>query len=332
MFSWFRKKAKTSISGSDVVDNYTSNTKIRESYLEEEIQPEVKVIKYPELENKIYFMENNIERSFPEQFEDVDSGEIIYFHKDKYFQTIEEELARSGIGEKIDRIEIVCGLDGSGDCGVKVVDKKLFITIRIQSLILGIGREGYIQDYEEEQNSKFREVFAHELEHAKDGVSIYLKYGYKEYESIRANNVTNLAWQILSEYSACRKISERFHTFDTHVQIKIEGIAMNMDNCFKGQEWGYTPIQLLYLLDYAIATRSAHADVSSGELVYLETDKEDEKAFIAAMRSLFIKYYDIQPLNMAQYEELGNDLITTYLTIVHGVDHNSTEDYMHFFQ
>ncbi|KGP77305.1 hypothetical protein, partial [Paenibacillus sp. MAEPY2] len=153
MFSWFRKKAKTSISGSDVVDNYTSNTKIRESYLEEEIQPEVKVIKYPELENKIYFMENNIERSFPEQFEDVDSGEIIYFHKDKYFQTIEEELARSGIGEKIDRIEIVCGLDGSGDCGVRVVDKKLFITIRIQSLILGIGREGYIQDYEEEQNS-----------------------------------------------------------------------------------------------------------------------------------------------------------------------------------
>lgn len=299
MFNWFNKK---------------NNTVVEDSYTEEETQFEVNEVKFPELENKIIFKEKDRVLPFPEQYEDRESGKITYFQKDKYFQSINEELDISGIRDKIDRIEIVSDFNDAGECAVLYEDNKISIIIRVRSFKMGINYDGYIHEYDEDKNREFCEVLAHELIHAKDSVDIHSKYGSEEYRSIREDKLTKLAWVILGEYSACRGISERFNTFDTDVQIEISTAKRHIFNKLTNQGGFFSPIVSLYTLYYAIATRSAHADVSETESKYLETDNEDEKAFIDSMRKLFNTYYNLQPLNKVQYEELGTAMISEFLT------------------
>ncbi|WP_153028205.1 hypothetical protein [Paenibacillus amylolyticus] len=299
--------------------------------MEEETQFEVKEVqevKFNELENKIFFKEKDRVRPFPEHYEDRDSGKITYFQKDKYFQSIQGELNISGIGDKIDRIEIVSDLYDAGECAVLSEDAKLSITIRVRSFKMGINKGGYIHEYDEAKNREFCEVLAHELVHARDSVSVHSKYGNEEYKSIRGHRIANFAWAILGEYSACRVVSERFRTFDTNLQIKISTAETSISNqLFRGEGWS-TPIQSLYDLNYVIATRVAHADVSEAESRYLKTTKENEKAFIASMRNLFNTYYNCQPLNKAQYEKLGNDMIIEFLTKILKLSHTSATSYI----
>ncbi|MCM3206368.1 hypothetical protein [Paenibacillus illinoisensis] len=317
MFNWFKKK---------------NNIVVSDAYLEEEEQMEEKEVRFPELENKIFFKEKDRVRPFPEQYEDRDTGKIIYFQKDKYFQSIWEELNISGIGDKIERIEIVSDLDDAGECAVLNEDAKISITIRVRSFKMGINYGGYIHEYDEEKNREFCEVLAHELIHAKDSVDIHSKYGNEEYKSIREDKITNLAWIILGEYSACRKISERFNTFDTHEQIRISTAKKNITNKLTNGDGFFSPIVSLYHLNYAIATRAAHADVSEAESRYLETDNEDEKAFIDSMRKLFNTYYNLQPLNKVQYEELGTAMIIEFLTKILKISDASMASYIPAFQ
>nr|WP_091011994.1 hypothetical protein [Paenibacillus amylolyticus] len=167
---------------------------------------------------------------------------------------------------------------------------------------------------------------------AKDSIDIHSKYGNEEYKSIREDKITNFAWIILGEYSACRRISERFNTYNTHVQIKVSTAKMNITNQLTRGEGISPPIVSLYHLNYAIATRAAHADVSDAESRYLESDNEDEKAFIDSMRKLFNTYYSLQPLNKVQYEELGTAMISEFLTKILKINAASVASYIPAFR
>ncbi|OAB39268.1 hypothetical protein PMSD_04895 [Paenibacillus macquariensis subsp. defensor] len=314
MFKWFKRKDRQTVI-------------VRDTSIEDD-EKEDYVVKYPDLEGKIVFRRGNKEIPFPEKYEDQVSGKTIYFNKDKYFQAAQKTLELSKIEDKINRIEIVSDLDGAGECKSSMENDRLHITIRVASNKLGVMNSGYISEYDESQCKIFCEVLSHELVHAKDSIEIVSKYGINEYKSIIEEKVSNFAWIILGEYSACKKTAERYNSFHTDEQINIDMAKSNIVVFLMDQGRMFTPVDSLYYLNYAIATRVAHADVSEDQEKYLQVLNVNEERYISSMRELFNKYYGLQPLNSNQYKELGNNMISEFLTLILGMNHKEVVYHM----
>lgn len=265
-----------------------------------------------EISKKIVYMEKNTIANFPD------------FEKAKYFGAAQKVYDSADIREYINRIEIKGNLDCSGECDVNVENGQ--VTIRIASKHLGIiAHSGYVHEYTEEQCKEFTDILAHELFHAKDDVEIIQKFGIVEYKSIREikNEVPSMPREILSEYSACRQTAEQYDSYDSkeesssaknyYERIKKEVIQNKEEVSMKVQSY-------MYYMNYAIATRCAFADVSGDELKHLGIlssvvdDYDNFTKYICALRLLFNEYYDLQPLDKAKYQELGDKMMCKLLS------------------
>ncbi|WP_240416774.1 hypothetical protein [Paenibacillus periandrae] len=279
-----------------------------------------------EFENKVVYLKgpDRIVTEFPKKYGNI------YFEKDKYFKIMQKIYDSSNIGEHINRIEIVGYLDNAGECSTNIVNGQLKITIRIAAPKLGLIESGYIHEYTEKSGTTLNNIFAHEFVHAEDIVNIVKRYGIEEFNSIRTNKISSLAWSSLTEYSACRKTAELHNEYDSVEQIESSLIYNLLDSFKKGGATWLNPYNCIVNLNYAIATKCAFADESGDESYHLEISKsikhhDKVSDYVHQVRRLLIENYSVQPLDKNGFALLGNKFLSEFLTIFF----NAKEEQIH---
>jgi len=235
----------------------------------------------------------------------------------KLFENVEDNLRKHIKSINIEYQE------HAGLCSPTKVNGEYEINITIKDRIDGID---IIENYNVDYLKKFNEVLDHELVHA---ITFAQLIESKELDSISNDKLASLGLYVLDEYNACRKIAERYNSFelsdgktsiDDILDIAVIQLRGNLSSIFTNvdlhQNAKDTALYKLRHVLYAVATRCAFASVSSVHKNLISTKNEILENFISRAQELLVKGYMEIPLNKDSYYILGKSLLLEYLATI----------------